>query len=274
MVSISLRAMRPTGCRSSRPPPRPRPGSPRWAGSAGFRPAARSARPARPATRPVVAALRGPRSGLGGASAAAHPAFFPACCRCLPPDECGPSRSLARRPAPHRPAPSLLLPAGFQRGQPLPFVGQRFGGGLLALAVSMPMAFSRPMILRVRFPAPRCGAAVVHLGRRGMQAHRHAGAGGVEQAHRLVGQLARRDVAVRQLDRGLQRLVQDLHLVVLSPSVLATPRIIRMAFPRSARPPGHLEAAGQRRVFLDVLLVLGEGGGADGAQLCRAPAPA
>ncbi len=109
-------------------------------------------------------------------------------------------------------------------------------------------------------------AAVVHLGRRGVQADGHAGAGGVEQADRLVGQLARRDVAVAELDGGFQRLVEDLHLVVL--------------FHRAGHAAHHqdglglvglvdlhgLEAAGQRRVLLDVLLVFGKGGGADGAQ--------
>ena len=41
--------------------------------------------------------------------------------------------------------------------------------------------------------------AVLDLGRHRVLADRDAGAGGVEQAHRLVGQLARRDVAVREL---------------------------------------------------------------------------
>jgi hypothetical protein len=57
--------------------------------------------------------------------------------------------------------------------------------------------------------------AVLDLGRRGVLADRDAGAGGVEQAHRLVGQLARRDVAVRERDRGFDRLVEQLHAVVL-----------------------------------------------------------
>jgi hypothetical protein len=48
-----------------------------------------------------------------------------------------------------------------------------------------------------------------------MLADRDAGACRVEQAHRLVGQLARRDVAVRQLDRRLDRLVEQLHAMVL-----------------------------------------------------------
>ena len=100
-----------------------------------------------------------------------------------------------------------------------------------------------------------------------MQAHRNARAGSIEQAHRFVGQLPRRDVAVRELHRRFERLVEDLHLVV--------------AFHRAGHAAHHqqrlglvglvdlhaLEASRQRRVFFDVLLVLGKGGRADGAQL-------
>ena len=45
-------------------------------------------------------------------------------------------------------------------------------------------------------------------GRRRVLRDGDAGAGGVEQADRLVGQLARRDIALRQLDRGVDRLVE------------------------------------------------------------------
>ena len=108
---------------------------------------------------------------------------------------------------------------------------------------------------------------VVDLGRHRVQADGHARGRGVEQAHRLVRQLARRDVAVRQLDRGLERLVEDLHLVVLLHRAgdaahhqdgLLLARLVDLDV---------LEAARQRRILLDVLLVLGPGGGADGAQL-------
>ena len=59
-------------------------------------------------------------------------------------------------------------------------------------------------------------AAAVLDGRRdGVLADRHAGAGGVEQADRLVGQLPAGDVAVRELDRRLDRLVEDADAVVL-----------------------------------------------------------
>ena len=95
-----------------------------------------------------------------------------------------------------------------------------------------------------------------------------AGAGGVEQADRLVGQLAGRDVARRQAHRLAHRLVEDAHLVVLlqrrrpgRASSRSRPLLARLLDLH------HLEAAGQRRVLLEVLLVLGPGRGRDGAQL-------
>ena len=51
--------------------------------------------------------------------------------------------------------------------------------------------------------------------RLGVLADRDARAGRVEQAHRLVGQLPRRNVAVREIHRRDDRLVGDAHLVVL-----------------------------------------------------------
>ena len=119
----------------------------------------------------------------------------------------------------------------------------------------------------------RC--AVFDLGRRGVLADRDAGAGGVEQADRLVGQLARGDVAVRERDRGFERLVEQLHPVMLLERRGDAAQHQRS--PSASVGSSHLhdlEAAGQRRVLLDVLLVLGPGGGGDGAQRCRAPAPA
>jgi hypothetical protein len=99
-----------------------------------------------------------------------------------------------------------------------------------------------------------------------METDGDARASGVDQADRLVGQLARRDVAVRQLDGRFQRFVEDLHLVVLfhgrgDPAHHQD----RALFARLVDLDG-LEAAGERRVFFDVLLVFSKGGGADGAQ--------
>ena len=130
-----------------------------------------------------------------------------------------------------------------------------------------PMARSRSMMPISVSRAWMRPAAVLDLGRDRVLADGHPRAGRVEQADRLVGQLAGGNVAMRELDRGLQGLVEDLDAVVL------------------LQYPGHaahheqglglarladlddLEAAGEGRILLDVLLVLGPGGGRDGAQL-------
>ena len=132
---------------------------------------------------------------------------------------------------------------------------------------STPTAASRSMMPRLDLERLDAAPAVLDLGRRRVLADRDAGAGGVEQAHRLVGQLARRDVAVRQLHRRLDRLVEELHAVVLlehAGDAAQHQHRLRLVGLGDLH---HLEAARQRRVLLDVLLVLGPGGGGDGAQL-------
>ena len=58
-------------------------------------------------------------------------------------------------------------------------------------------------------------AGIIDFGRDRVLADRHAGAGGIKDRHRLVGQLARRNVAGRHRHRRLQPLVQHLNPVVL-----------------------------------------------------------
>ena len=110
-------------------------------------------------------------------------------------------------------------------------------------------------------------AAIVDLGGHRVLADRHPCARGVKQADRLVGQLTGWNVAVGQLDRSLQRLVQHQNPVML--------------LQRRGRSPHHeqrlgfvglahlhdLESPGQCRILFNVLLVLGPCGGRDGAQL-------
>ena len=86
----------------------------------------------------------------------------------------------------------------------------RLGVASARSPTSMPIASSRPMISELGLERLDAAAAVLDLGRHRVLADGDARAGGVEQAHRLVGQLARRDVAVRELDRRLDRLVEDL----------------------------------------------------------------
>ena len=99
-----------------------------------------------------------------------------------------------------------------------------------------------------------------------MLADRDPGTGRVEQAHRLVRQLSCRDVAMRQAHRGLERLVQDLHaMMLLEHRGDAAHHEDRLVLARL----GHLhdlEAPGQRRILLDVFLVFRPRGGGDGSQ--------
>ena len=109
-------------------------------------------------------------------------------------------------------------------------------------------------------------ARVLDHRRRRALADRDARAGGVEQAHRLVGQLPRRDVAVRELHRRHDRGIGDAHLVVLlhraedAAQHVAAARDVRLV------DLDRLEAAGQRRVLLDILAVLRPGRRRDRAQ--------
>ena len=109
--------------------------------------------------------------------------------------------------------------------------------------------------------------AVLDGRRDGVLADRHPGAGGVQQADGLVRELSGRDVAVRELHGALDGLVEDAHAVVLLQD-----RGDPAHHPDGAVLVGlldldDLEPPRQRRVLLEVLLVLGPGGGGDGAQL-------
>ncbi|KAG1532301.1 hypothetical protein G6F50_016263 [Rhizopus delemar] len=90
---------------------------------------------------------------------------------------------------------------------------------------------------------------------------------GVEHADCLVRQLAAADVAVRQAHCFGHRLIQhaDVEVRLHQPDHAAQHRRSQ----RLARflDLHHLEAARQRGVLLEVLLVLAPGGGGDGAQL-------
>ncbi len=86
----------------------------------------------------------------------------------------------------------LFLPAGFQADQALAFDGQLLGHFLAALAdvdADRQFAADDAFLDLQRLDPAR---AVFHLGRCRMLADGHAGAGGVEQADGLVGQLAAR----------------------------------------------------------------------------------
>ena len=104
--------------------------------------------------------------------------------------------------------------------------------------------------------------------RGGSQSHPRAGL--VDQVDRLVGQGAVGDVTHREVDRGVDRLVADLHvMVLLVPLADAEEDVDRLVDGRLLD-HDRLEAALEGGVLLDVLAVLVEGGGADALQLAAA----
>ena len=102
---------------------------------------------------------------------------------------------------------------------------------------------------------------------RGHLPHRHPGAGGVEEAHGLVGQLPARNVTPRELDTVGDRLVEDGNTMVLLQRSHGAPQhahrdgVVRLLHLH------HLEAPGERCILLEVFLVFRPGGGGDRAQL-------
>ena len=109
----------------------------------------------------------------------------------------------------------LVLPASLQVSKP--------GLGLLELVVQLVDSFliaraggsfalkDLDLHLEVVDVAP----VVFDRGRYGVLADRHAGAGGIDQADGLVGQLPGGDVAMRQFDGTNDGLLEDSHAMVL-----------------------------------------------------------
>ena len=108
---------------------------------------------------------------------------------------------------------------------------------------------------------------LVDLGRHGGELDGHARRGLVDQVDRLVGQEAVGDVAVTEGRRGDQRGVRDRHAVVGLVALLEAAQDGDRVLDGRLADVDRLEAALQRGVLLDVLLVLVERGRADGAQL-------
>ena len=91
----------------------------------------------------------------------------------------------------------------------------------------------------------------------------HAGAGLIEHVDGLIGQETVLDIAIRQRDRGMQRLVGEAHVMVRLVAVAqAVQDAHRLLFVGLVHHDG-LEASCKRGVFLEVLAVLLHRGGAD-----------
>ena len=103
--------------------------------------------------------------------------------------------------------------------------------------------------------------------RRGHRLDAHPRGGLVDQVDRLVGQEAVGDVAAGEFAGGAQRLVGDLHLVVLLVAVAQPAQDLDGLVDRGLVDADLLEAALERGVALEVLAVLVERGRADRLQL-------
>src|SRR5262249_48731522 len=111
------------------------------------------------------------------------------------------------------------------------------------------------------------GVEFLEVGGSGHGLEADAGARLVDDVNGLVGQAASRDVAVGQLDGGLQRLVLDLDAVMgLVAVAQPTQDLDRLAL-GGGIDDDLLEASFQGPVLLDVLAVLVQGGGADALDL-------
>ena len=161
---------------------------------------------------------------------------------------------------------ALALPPAFELRQASARLGERLLATDLAIAHGDAHRFfagdDRELELQRLDGPPR----VLDRGRHGVLADGHARAGRVEQAHGLVGELAVGDVPVRERDRRDDRLVEQVD------AVMGAHRPGDVAHHDDGLLLGglldgdDLEAPRERRVLLDVLLVLGPGGRGDGAE--------
>src|SRR5262249_18356607 len=111
------------------------------------------------------------------------------------------------------------------------------------------------------------GVELLEVGRPGHGLEADASAGLVDDVDGLVGQAAAADVAVGQVDGGLQGVVGDLHAVVCVVAVAQAAQDLDGLLLGGRVDDDLLEAPLQGAVLLDVLAVLVQGGGADALDL-------
>ena len=105
-----------------------------------------------------------------------------------------------------------------------------------------------------------------HLGRRHLRRQTGARAGLVNHVDRLIRQEAVGDVALRQLGRGKQRLVGDVHTVVVFVLLAKPLQNLHGLIDRGRLDHDRLESTFEGSVLLDVLAILVERGGTDTLQ--------
>ena len=157
----------------------------------------------------------------------------------------------------------LALPLGAHAGRLLAQLGQLALDLLTARGGRLVLGHGHLLDLELLDPA----LDLVDLGRNRGQLDAHAAGGLVDQVDRLVRQEAVGDVAVAEGGGGDQRGIGDRDLVVRLVALLEAAQDGDRVLHRRLADVDRLEAPLERRVLLDVLLVLVERGGADGAQL-------
>ena len=127
---------------------------------------------------------------------------------------------------------------------------------------------SRFLLQRLLFDLQAHDFAVdgIELFRLGIDLHLEPRRGLVDQVDRLVGQETVGDIAMRQRRGGNDRRIGNAHAVVLLVFVLQAAQDRNGVLHARLGHIDRLEAAGERGVFLDVLLVFVERGGADAMQ--------
>ena len=137
------------------------------------------------------------------------------------------------------------------------------GDALLAVDAEIAVAHKRRLLA---FAGRDRDARVLDHRRHRALADRDARAGRVEQAHGFVGQLAGRNIAVRQVDGGDDGGIGNAHLVMLLHRAENAAQHDRSSAHIGLADLDRLEPPRQRRVLFDILAVFRPGRGGDGAQ--------
>ncbi len=137
-------------------------------------------------------------------------------------------------------------PVGLEPLQPRPFGLEPFIRGRLACGDLHPYGLLAGDDRQLGLQGQDALARIVDRRWHRVLADGDAGAGGVEQAHRLVRQLTGRNVAVRQFHRGFQRLVEYLHPVVVLHHAGDAAHHEDAPFPRRAHPLARSGSGGSR----------------------------
>ena len=145
------------------------------------------------------------------------------------------------------------------------------GDALLLLRAKVAVADQRRLLLLAR--RDRGGRVLDHRRHRAL-ADGDARRGGVEQAHGLVGQLPRRNVAMREVHGRHDGGVGNPHLVMLLHRPENAAQHVAAASHVRLVDLDRLEAPRQRRVLFDVLAIFRPGRRRDGAQRAARQAPA